>query len=90
VWTKRTRDAFADAHDLPFAGEHIHFSDVRIEYETADGRTEYRGLELATEHYTRSQLSGKTGGGFHVYRAAGAGGRRGGTPSDPHHLRSIV
>lgn len=84
------RRAFADAHDLPFAGGRMHFPDVRIEYETADGRTEYRDLELATEHYTRSQLTGKTGAGFRVYRAAGAGGRRGGTPSDPHHLRSIV
>jgi hypothetical protein len=83
------RRAFAEARQLPFAGERIHFPDVRIEYESADGRTEYRDLEFATEHYSRSAVSAKVSAGFRVYRAAGAGARRGGTPSDPHHLESI-
>jgi hypothetical protein len=83
---KRT---FAEAHDLPFAGERICLPDVRVEYETADGRIEYRDLELATAHYSRSQLGAKLSAGFRVYRAAGAGARRGGRPSDPHHLESI-
>jgi hypothetical protein len=63
---------------------------VRVEYETPDGRLERRDLELATEHYSRSQLSGKQTAGFRVYRASGArgagAGRKGGTPTDPHHL----
>jgi hypothetical protein len=85
------RRAFADEHHLPFAGERIHLPDVRIEYETEDGRTEYRDLELATEHYSRSQLGGKVSAGFRVYRAAGAGAgsRRGGAPADPHRLEWI-
>jgi hypothetical protein len=85
------RRAFADQHHLPFAGQRIHLPDVRIEYETEDGRTEYRDLELATEHYSRSQLGGKVSAGFRVYRAAGAGAgsRRGGTPADPHRLEWI-
>jgi hypothetical protein len=50
----------------------------------------HRDLELATEHYSRSQLAGKHTAGFHVYRAAGPRGagasKPGGTPTDPHHL----
>jgi len=63
----------------------------RIEYESADGRLEYRDVELVTEHYSRSQLAGKSAAGFALYRAAGAGGssRRGGTPFDPHHLERL-
>lgn len=82
------RRAFADAHDLSFAGERIHLPDVRVEYEAADGRLEHRDLELATEHYSRSQLEGKVAAGFSVYRASSGGGRRG-TPTDPRHLEWI-
>ena len=50
----------------------------------------HRDLELATEHYSRSQLGGKQSAGFRVYRAAGARGagasKPGGSPIDPHHL----
>jgi hypothetical protein len=92
------RRVFAAEHQLPFAGERIHLPDVRIEYEAEDGRTEYRDLELVTEHYSRSQLGGKVSAGFRVYRAAGAGpggrrtgggSRRGGSPADPHRLEWI-
>ena len=84
------RRAFADERHLPFAGQRIHLPDVRVEYESEDGRTEYRDLELATEHYSRSQLGGKVSAGFRVYRAAGAGAasRRGGA-DDPHRLEWI-
>jgi hypothetical protein len=85
------RRAFASTHDLPFAREHIELPDIRIEYEDADGRQMHRDLELATEHYSRSRISGKHSAGFRVYRAAGVrgarSGRAGGTPVDPHHLQ---
>lgn len=84
------RRAFAEERHLPFAGERIHLPDVRVEYETADGRPEYRDLELATEHYSRWRIGGKAAAGFRVYRAAGAGARRGVTPSDPHRLEWIA
>ena len=84
------RAAFAREQDLPFAKGRIELPDVRIEYEDRDGVLQHRDLELATEHYSRSQLSGKHASGFRVYRAAGvrgaSAGKRGGTPSDPHHL----
>ena len=83
------RRAFAEERQLSFAGERIHFPDVRIEYENADGRTEYRDLEFATEHYSRSAVSSKVSAGFRVYRAAGGGGRRGCSASDPHQLEWI-
>jgi len=88
----RARRAFAAEQNLSFAGERLHLPDVRVEYETADGRSEYRDLELATEHYSRGKLSGKVGAGFRVYRAAGARGdhRRGSAPSHPHRLESIA
>lgn len=87
--------AFAEAARLPVVDDHLELPDLRIEYETADGRLEYRDVELVTEHYSRGQLAGKGAAGFALYRAAGAGrargegGRRGGTPFDPHHLERL-
>jgi hypothetical protein len=85
------RDAFARASGLAVVDGHLELPDLRIEYETADGRVEYRDVELVTEHYSRSQVAGKAAAGFALYRAAGAGGssRRGGTPFDPHHLERL-
>jgi hypothetical protein len=86
---------FAAAARLPIVDGHLELPDLRIEYETPDGRLEYRDVELVTEHYSRSQLAGKNAAGFALYRAAGAGrsrgdgGRRGGTPLDPHHLERL-
>jgi hypothetical protein len=89
----RDRQTFADEHDLTVVGGHLELPDVRIEYETEDGRTEYRDVELVTEHYSRGQLGGKSKAGFACYRAAGpgrgTGGRKGGTPFDPHHLERL-
>ena len=87
--------AFAAATGLPIVDGHLELPDLRIEYETADGRLASRDVELVTEHYSRSQLAGKSAAGFALYRAAGAtrarGGsvRRGGTPFDPHHLERL-
>jgi hypothetical protein len=81
------RRLFAEQNDLPFVSGRIQFPDVRIEYESEDGRECHRDLELATEHYSRSQIGGKQRAGFRVYRAVGAGSSSGrGTPGDPHHL----
>lgn len=88
-------EAFADAAKLRVIDGHLELPDLRIEYETPDGRIEHRDVELVTEHYSRSQLAGKVAAGFALYRAAGAGRghgqgtRRGGTPFDPHHLERL-
>ena len=71
--------AFATAHQLSVIDGHLELPDLRIEYETADGRLESRDVELVTEHYSRGQLAGKARAGFALYRAAGpdaAGDRR--------------
>ena len=87
--------AFATAHHLSLIDGHLELPDLRIEYETADGRVECRDVELVTEHYSRGQLAGKARAGFALYRAAGAGrvrggaARTGGTPFDPHHLERL-
>jgi len=83
------RQAFAEAHDLQIVRGHLELPDLRLEYETTDGRVEYRDVEIVTEHYSRGQISGKTGGGFACYRAAGSPPRTGGTPFDPRHLTRL-
>jgi hypothetical protein len=88
-------EAFAADSKLPIVDGHLELPDLRIEYEMADGRLEYRDVELVTEHYSRGQLAGKSTAGFALYRAAGAGrprgqaARPGGTPHDPHHLERL-
>jgi len=85
------RLAFAQAHDLKVVDGHLQLPDLRIEYETEDGRLEYRDVELVTEHYSRGQVSGKTRAGFTCYRGGGSGGqsRTGGSPFDPRHLERL-
>ena len=51
---------FAADAKLPVVDGHLALPDLRIEYETADGRIEYRDVELVTEHYSRGQLAGKS------------------------------
>jgi hypothetical protein len=88
----RDRRAFAKANDLPLIRGHLALPDLRIEYETEDGRLEHRDVEVITEHYSRSQIGGKSKAGFACYRAAGSGrggDRKGGTPFDPRHLERL-
>jgi DNA-binding PadR family transcriptional regulator len=88
-------EAFAAGRGLPVIDAHLQLPDLRIEYETPDGRHETRDLELVTEHYSRSQMAGKAKAGFGLYKAAGAGrlrgsaSRTGGTPFDPHLLERL-
>jgi len=84
----RDRREFAKANDLPFIRGHVALPDLRIEYETEDGRLEHRDVEVITEHYSRSQIGGKSKAGFACYRAAGSG-RQGGTPFDPRHMERL-
>ena len=84
---------FSDAQHLPVVDGHLELPDIRLEYETADGRVETRDIEVVTDHYSRSQMSGKARAGFALYRPVrvspfGRGGNssRGGTPVDPHTL----
>jgi hypothetical protein len=88
-------ETFAAANGLPSVDGHLELPDLRIEYETPEGRLEHRDVELVTEHYSRGQRAGKSAAGFALYRAAGAGrargqsAARGGTPFDPHHMERL-
>ena len=66
------RASFAEAHHLRVVDDHLALPDLRIEYETVDGRQAHRDVELVTEHYSRAQLGGKALAGFTCYRAAGS------------------
>jgi DNA-binding MarR family transcriptional regulator len=57
--------AWAEAHDLPMADDHVCFPDVRIEYEL-DGRHLVEDLEIVTDHYRGAHLATK--GGFGLCR----------------------
>ena len=87
------RQRFAAANDLSIIRDHLELPDLRIEYESENGRLEHRDIELVTEHYSRGQLAGKAKAGFVQYRSSpgGRGGnsRRGGTPHDPRRLERL-
>jgi hypothetical protein len=83
-------EAFGVEYDLPVRSGHLELPDLRIEYETEDGRLEHRDVELVTEHYSRGQLAGKAASGFKLYgsggRVRGGSSRGGGSPFDPRNL----
>jgi DNA-binding MarR family transcriptional regulator len=83
------RRAFAEAHDLHIVRGHLELPDLRIEYETKDGRLQHCDVEILTEHYSRGQISAKARAGFTCYRLGGRSSRRGGTPFDPRHLSRL-
>ena len=85
------RLAFAQTNGLKVIDGHLELPDLRIEYETEDGRLEYRDVELVTEHYSRGQVSGKMRAGFTCYHTGGSGGQSqtGGSPFDPRHLERL-
>jgi hypothetical protein len=69
---------WAREHDLPFIDGHVHFPDVRIEYELPDGRRAFEDLEVVTPHYRGAFAAAKARTGFRTYRAvSGVGGRAG-------------
>ena len=88
----RDLEAFAASTGLPIIDDHLELPDLRIEYETADGRLEHRDVELVTPHYSRGQLAGQGTGRLHPVPSGWRRprprrlGRTGGTPTDPHHL----
>ena len=78
--------AWAVSHDLPVIDGHIHFPDVRIEYERPDGERKVEDIEVVTPHYRGAYAAAKGRTGFSSYRIStglgGRGGRSGRSP-DP-------
>ena len=94
----RSRDEIRDwakEHDLPIVGDRVQFPDVRIEYERPDGSREHQDVELATGHYNSRQMGAKRAAGFTLHHSAGSrlngtGGRKGGSPFEPHVAERVL
>ena len=75
----REIEQWAREHELPYFDEHVHFPDVRIEYEL-EGRHQHLDIEVVTEHYRGAHAAGRAQCGFTCYASRGSrgGGRLGG------------
>jgi DNA-binding MarR family transcriptional regulator len=70
---------WAVEHDLPYFDEHVHFPDVRIEYDDIDGRSREEDVEVTTLHYRGAHAAAAAKSGFSRYsglsaRISGRGG----------------
>jgi hypothetical protein len=64
---------------------HVHFPDVRIEYERPDGDRKVEDIEVVTPHYRGAYAAAKGRTGFSSYRiATGLGGRGGRSGRSPN------
>jgi hypothetical protein len=72
-------------HDLPYFDEEVHFPDVRVEYQEADGGWDHDDLDVVTEHYRGGHAASVSQSGFITFR--GSGGSVGGSPFDPSRRR---
>jgi DNA-binding MarR family transcriptional regulator len=75
---------WAARRDLPVVDGHVHFPDVRIEYERPDGERNVEDVEVVTPHYRGAYAAAKGRTGFSCYRIdTGAGGRGGHSGRSP-------
>lgn len=76
---------WAASRDLPVIDGHVHFPDVRIEYERPDGERRVEDVEVITPHYRGAYAAAKGRTGFSAYRiSTGLGGRGGRSGRSPH------
>jgi DNA-binding MarR family transcriptional regulator len=79
--------AWARDHGLPYFDGHVHFPDVRIEYQDVNGDVRWEDLEVTTEHYRGAHGAAAARSGFSIH----AGGRTGGsTPFDPRAAEEFL
>jgi hypothetical protein len=76
----REIEAWAFEHDLPYFDEHVHFPDLRIEYEDIGGRRDHEDVEVVTVHYRGAHGAAVARSGFSCYGGSSAriSGRSGG------------
>lgn len=73
-------EEWARDHGLPYFDGHVHFPDVRIEYQDLNGDVRWEDVEVTTEHYRGAHGAAAVRSGFSIH----AGGRTGGSaPFDP-------
>jgi hypothetical protein len=84
---------WARRNDLPVVDDHVHFPDIRIEYERPDGERKVEDVEVITPHYRGAYAAAKGRTGFRCYHIdTGIGGRSGGgrrTP-DPRIMEEFL
>jgi DNA-binding MarR family transcriptional regulator len=80
---------WAREHDLPYFDDGVHFPDLRIEYDDADGRSRHQDIEITTGHYRGAHAAATARCGFVRYRSRGCfvGGRGGGRRAAPRSPR---
>lgn len=66
---------WAREHNLPYFDEQVHFPDVRIEYEDANGNTRCEDIEVITEHYRGAHRASAARCGFSMHDSRSAGRR---------------
>jgi hypothetical protein len=78
--TAREIEAWARVQRLPYFDEHVHFPDLRIEYDDREGYAQREDVEVVTGHYRGAHAAATGRSGFTRYRSGGglAGGRGGG------------
>jgi hypothetical protein len=81
-------EEWASVHDLPYFDEQVHFPDVRIEYEDADGRHDHDDVEVMTVHYRGGRAAAAAQSGFSCY--GGSSARTGGRSADPHLAEDFI
>jgi DNA-binding MarR family transcriptional regulator len=83
---EETRD-WALEHDLPYFADEVHFPDLRIEYQEADGRWDHDDIEVTTEHYRGAHAASVARSGFSCYGgwSLRIGGRGGGSRGGGGH-----
>jgi len=91
----REIQAWAREHDLPYFDGHVHFPDVRIEYEDRDRCRAHEDVEVTTEHYRGAHAAVSVRSGFTCYRGIGGvsgrgGRRRSGGPSGPRLAEELL
>ncbi len=87
----RTDDEIPDwafGHDLPYFDGHVHFPDLRIEYEDLDGRHDHQDLEILTIHYRGARGAAAARSGFKC--VSGSSARTGGGAADPDLAEDLL
>jgi len=64
---------WARQHDLPYFDDHIHFPDLRIEYEDANGDVRWQDIEVTTEHYRGAHGAAASRSGFSIHSSGKKG-----------------
>lgn len=64
---------WARQHDLPYFDDQVHFPDLRIEYEDANGDVRWEDLEVTTEHYRGAHGAAASRSGFSIHTSGRSG-----------------